>query len=53
MTICSSVDTVKRSAVCYFVNWEQCDIECYMFQNVTSYEVGASYELGTAVLINL
>jgi len=27
--------------VCYFVNREHCDIEFYMFQNASSYEVGA------------
>jgi hypothetical protein len=51
MTVCASVDTVKRCAVCYFVNSEHCIIEFYLFQNVSSYEVGASHELGTSVLI--
>jgi hypothetical protein len=53
MMICTSVDTIERCAMCYFVNSGHCDIEFYMFQNVSSYEAGASYELGTSVLINL
>jgi len=51
--MCTSVDTVERCAMCYFVNGGHCDIEFYMFHNVSSYEVEASYELGTSVFINL
>jgi hypothetical protein len=49
--VCTSVDTVERYAVCYFVSSEHCNIEFYLFQGVSSYEVGASHELGTSVLI--